>query len=165
MTTAGSRSRELVQQVLQSQWRQVGIATRIRNEPARVYFGETVTKRKFKAFAMFAWLSAPENVPRLTLHSKHIPTAANNWSGQNYTSYKNPELDKLLDATELELDRKKSRLLWAKLQKIYAQDLPVIPLSFRADPFIIPKWLKGIRPTGHQDPTTLWVEHWRVEQP
>ncbi|MCZ6638226.1 MAG: peptide ABC transporter substrate-binding protein [Alphaproteobacteria bacterium] len=165
MTTAGSRSRELVQQVLQSQWRQVGIDIRIRNEPARVYFGETVTKRKFKAFAMFAWLSAPESVPRLTLHSKHIPTAANNWSGQNYTSYKNPEIDKLLDATELELDREKRRVLWAKLQKIYAQDLPVIPLFFRADPFIIPKWLKGIRPTGHQDPTTLWVEHWRAEQP
>ena len=42
-------------------------------------------------------------------------------------------------------------------------DLPVLPLYFRADPFIIPKWLKGIRPTGHQDPTTLWVEHWRAE--
>ena len=165
MTTAGSRSRELVQQILQSQWRQVGIDIRIRNEPARVYFGETVTKRKFKAFAMFAWLSAPESVPRLTLHSKHITTAANNWSGQNYTSYKNPVVDKLLDAIELELDREKRRVLWARLQKIYAQDLPVIPLFFRADPFIVPKWLKGIKPTGHQDPTTLWVEQWRAETP
>ncbi|MEE8214678.1 MAG: peptide ABC transporter substrate-binding protein, partial [Alphaproteobacteria bacterium] len=54
---------------------------------------------------------------------------------------------------------------WARLQKLYARDLPVLPLFFRADPFIIPKWLKGIRPTGHQDPTTLWVEHWRAERP
>jgi peptide/nickel transport system substrate-binding protein len=165
MTTAGNRSRELVQQILQSQWREIGIDIRIRNEPARVYFGETVTKRKFKAFAMFAWLSAPESVPRLTLHSKHITTAANNWSGQNYTSYKNPIVDKLLDAIEVELDREKRRVLWAKLQKTYAEDLPVIPLFFRADAFIQPKWLKGIRPTGHQDPTTLWVEHWRAETP
>jgi peptide/nickel transport system substrate-binding protein len=165
MTTAGNRSRELVQQILQSQWREIGIDIRIRNEPARVYFGETVTKRKFKAFAMFAWLSAPESVPRLTLHSKHITTAANNWSGQNYTSYKNPIVDKLLDAIEVELDREKRRVLWAKLQKTYAEDLPVIPLFFRADAFIQPKWLKGIKPTGHQDPTTLWVEHWRAETP
>ena len=38
MTTAGNRSRELVQQVLQSQWRDAGIDVRIRNEPARVFF-------------------------------------------------------------------------------------------------------------------------------
>ncbi|MDH3239163.1 MAG: peptide ABC transporter substrate-binding protein [Alphaproteobacteria bacterium] len=165
MTTAGSRTRELVQQILQSQWRKAGIDIRIRNEPARVYFGETVTKRKFKAMAMFAWLSAPESVPRLTLHSDQITTAANNWSGQNYTSYKNPEVDKLLDAIEVELDRDKRARLWARLQKIYAEDLPVLPLYFRADPFIIPKWLKGIKPTGHQDPTTLWVEHWHAATP
>ncbi|MDX1575128.1 MAG: peptide ABC transporter substrate-binding protein, partial [Kiloniellales bacterium] len=63
MTTAGNRSRELVQQVLQSQWRDLGIDVRIRNEPARVFFGETVTKRKFTGAAMFAWLSSPESVP------------------------------------------------------------------------------------------------------
>ncbi|MEZ5583950.1 MAG: ABC transporter substrate-binding protein [Candidatus Competibacteraceae bacterium] len=60
MTTAGNRSRELVQQVLQSQWRQVGVEARIRNEPARVFFGETVSKRKFTGLALFACLSSPE---------------------------------------------------------------------------------------------------------
>ena len=160
MTTAGNRSRELVQQVLQSQWREAGVEIRIRNEPARVFFGETVTKRRFTGMAMFAWLSAPESVPRLMLHSDHITTAANNWSGQNYTAYANPEVDKLIDAIETELDRGKRRILWAQLQKIYAEDLPVIPLFFRADTFIVPKWLRGVRPTGHQDPTTYWIEKW-----
>ena len=56
MTTAGNRTRELVEQVLQSQWRQIGVDITIRNEPARVFFGETVTKRKFPAMAMFAWV-------------------------------------------------------------------------------------------------------------
>lgn len=165
MTTAGNRSRELVQQVLQSQWRETGIEIRIRNEPARVFFGETVTKRRFGAMALFAWMSSPESVPRLMLHSDHITTAANNWSGQNYTSYSNPEVDKLLDAIETELDREKRRVLWAKLQKVYAEDLPVLPLFFRADPFIVPKWLTGIVPTGHQEPTTYWVENWGVREP
>ena len=164
MTTAGNRSRELVQQVLQSQWRDIGVATRIRNEPARVYFGETVTKRKFTGLAMFAWLSAPESVPRSTLHSKEIPTAANNYSGQNYMGYVNPEVDELLDAIEVELDRDKRRVLWHRLQRIYASELPVIPLFFRADAYIMPKWLKGIEPTGHQYPTSTWVENWRAER-
>ena len=164
MTTAGNRSRELVQQVLQSQWRDIGVATRIRNEPARVYFGETVTKRKFTGLAMFAWLSAPESVPRSTLHSKEIPTAANNYSGQNYTGYVNAEVDELLEAIEVELDRDKRRTLWHRLQRIYASELPVIPLFFRADAYIMPKWLKGIEPTGHQYPTSTWVENWRAER-
>ena len=38
MTTSGNRARELVQQVLQSQWREIGVDLRIRNQPARVLF-------------------------------------------------------------------------------------------------------------------------------
>ncbi len=162
MTTAGDRSREMVQQVLQSQWREIGVDVRIRNEPARVFFGQTVTQRKYTAMAMFAWLSAPESVPRNVLHSKEIPTAANNYSGQNFTGYVNPEVDTLLEAIEVELDREKRRALWRRLQRIYAEELPVIPLFFRAQAYIMPKWLKGVEPTGHQYTTTLWVENWRA---
>jgi peptide/nickel transport system substrate-binding protein len=163
MTTAGNRTRELVEQVLQSQWKQLGIDARIRNQPARVFFGQTVSERKFPAMAMFAWISAPESVPRTTLHSDHIPTAANNWAGQNYTGFRNKEVDALIDAIEIELDRDKRRELWRRLQHIYAEELPALPLYFRANPYILPKWLKGVRPTGHQYPTTLWVEDWRTE--
>jgi peptide/nickel transport system substrate-binding protein len=161
MTTAGNRSRELVEQVLQSMWRQVGIDVRIRNEPARVFFGETVSKRKFTGAAMFAWLSSPESVPRTTLRSDQIPTEANAWSGQNYTGFKNAEMDALIDAIEIELDRGKRKDLWRRLQRLYVEELPVIPLYWRAAPFVLPKWLSGLRPTGHQGTTTLWIEEWR----
>ena len=161
MTTAGNRTRELVEQVLQSQWRRIGVDVKIRNEPARVFFGETVSKRKFSSMAMFAWISSPESVPRSTLHSSEIPTQANGWSGQNTTGYQNPEVDTLLDAIEVELDRTKRRILWSKLQSIYARDLPVLPLYFRANAYIYPKTLTGVAPTGHQFPSTLWIERWR----
>ncbi len=164
MTTAGNRSREMVQQVLQSQWRKVGIDVRIRNEPARVFFGQTVSQRRFTGLAMFAWLSAPENVPRSTLHSEEIPTPANGFAGQNYMGFKNSEVDALIDRLEVELDREGRRALWHRLQQVYAEELPALPLYFRASPFILPKWLKGVTPTGHQYPTTLWVEHWGIEQ-
>lgn len=161
MTTAGNRSRELVQQVIQSQWKQVGIDVRIRNEPARVFFGETVTKRKFTGAAMFAWLSSPESVPRTTLYSDQIPTEENNWGGQNYTGFRNDEMDALIDAIEVELDREKRKALWHRLQRLYAEELPVIPLYWRANPYVLPPWLSGLRPTGHQGTTTYWIEQWR----
>ena len=163
MTTAGNRSRELVEQVLQSQWKALGIDVRIKNEPARVFFGQTVTQRKFTGLAMFAWISAPEGVPRTTLHSEHIPHKDNNFAGQNYTGFRNAEMDELLEAIEVELDRTKRARLWRRLQEIYATELPGIPLYFRAEPYILPKWLTGLEPTGHQDPSPLWGENWGVK--
>ena len=164
MTTAGNRTRELIQQVAQGQWRQIGVDTVIRNEPARVFFGETTSRRRFTGLALFAWISSPENVPRSTLHSEEIPSEANGWSGQNYTGYRNPRMDELLGAIEVELDRDKRKLLWEELQRTYAEDLPALPLFFRADAHVWPKWLSGIRPTGHMAPVTLWVEEWRVDE-
>jgi peptide/nickel transport system substrate-binding protein len=164
MTTAGDRTRELVEQVLQSQWRKAGVDIRIRNEPARVFFGQTVSERRFTGMALFAMLSAPEHVPYTILHSTQIPTAENGWAGQNYPGYRNDEMDKLIDAIEIELDRDKRRAMWHRVQEIYATDLPALPLYFRSQAFIFPKWLKGVTPTGHMGLSTLWVEDWRVEE-
>lgn len=163
MTTAGNRSRELVQQVLQAAWRQVGIEARIRNEPPRVFFGETLSRRRFGAIALFAWISSPENVPRTILHSDEIPRPATNFSGQNYSGFTNAEMDRLLEALPYELDRDRRRALWSRVQAIYAEELPVIPLFFRADAHVWPRWLSGVVPTGHLNPSTLWVETWRAE--
>ena len=162
MTTAGNKSRELVQQAIQSQWRQIGIDARIRNEPARVYFGKTVRHREFKNLAMYAWFSSPNSVPRTTLHSTMIPTEANNWSGQNYTGYSNPKMDQLLDDVEVKCEPEENIRLWHDLQTLYSTDLPVLPLFFRANAFILPQWLQNVTPTGHQYPSSLWVEDWSV---
>ncbi|MDA8231538.1 MAG: peptide ABC transporter substrate-binding protein [Magnetospirillum sp.] len=163
VTTAGNRSRELVAQVLQADWKRIGIPVRLRYQPPRVFFGQTVTRRKFPAMAMFAWYSAPANVPRGQLRSSMIPTAGNNWSGQNYGGYANPRMDALLDAIEVELDPAERQSLWRALQALYADDLPALPLYYKADAHIWPKSLKGVTPTGQEDPSTLWVEDWRWE--
>lgn len=164
MTTAGNRSREQVQQVLQAQWRAAGVETRIRNEPPRVLFAETLSRRRFQGAALFAWISAPESVPRTTLHSDEIPRAERNWSGQNFGGYRNAELDALLEALPEELDPDERRQMFARLQSIYSRDLPALPLWFRSDAHVWPTWLEGVRPTGHRNPSTLWAEEWRVRR-
>ncbi len=161
-TTAGNRVRELVAQVIQSQLRQVGIEVRIKAEPPRI-FSEALNRRQFTGLAMYAWVQQPEGVPRSILHSEEIPSAQNGWSGQNYPGYRNPDMDKALDAAERELDAAKRRGLFADIQRIHADDLPVLPLFFRVDPFVIPKPLKGVVPTGHLNSSTLWIEQWRWE--
>ncbi len=164
MTTAGNRSRELVEQVLQSMWRSVGIEITIRNQPPRVLFGETIRKREYPAMAMYAWISAPESVPYSTLHSTQIPSAENGWSGQNSSGYNNPEMDALLERLERELDPTARKGLWEALQRIYMTDLPALPLYWRSNAYVLPTWLKGLRPTGHLGPSSLWVEEWSREE-
>jgi peptide/nickel transport system substrate-binding protein len=72
-------------------------------------------------------------------------------------------MDQLIDDLERELDRDKRRVMWERLQQIYAEELPALPLYFRSDVHIWPLWLAGVEPTGHQYGSTLWVEHWRAE--
>ncbi|MGH7126442.1 MAG: peptide ABC transporter substrate-binding protein, partial [Stellaceae bacterium] len=159
-TTSGNRTRELLEQVMQSQWREIGVEVHLRNQPARVLFGDTLRNRAFD-LAIFGWVSAPEDVPRSELHSDEIPSAENAYRGQNVVGYRNPEMDKLMDEIEITLDRPAREQLWHRLQQIYAETLPDLPLFFRADSTVLPKWLAGVTPTGHLNVSTLWIEDWR----
>ena len=162
MTTAGNKTRELVQAFLQNQYKNLGIEIVPKNEPARVLFGETIRKRQFGAMAMFAWVSSPENNPRSTLHSASIPTEKNGWSGQNFMSWSNKENDALLDRLDIEMDAKKRLDLAHKITKLYTEEIPVLPLYYRSDLSVVPKSLKNYQPTGHQYYETNAVENWEL---
>jgi len=164
MSTAGNKTRELLQQIIQGQLKQIGIDLRIKNEAPRVFFGQTTRERRFSGLALYAWVSAPENVPRSTLHSSEIPTADNNYAGQNYSTISIPELDAAIEAVEQTLVFEERLPLWEKIQQIYAEELPALPLFWRPNSYIYPHWLKGARPTGHLDSSTNWVEEWRREE-
>jgi peptide/nickel transport system substrate-binding protein len=163
-TTAGNKSREVIEQAIQSDWKKVGIDMKIENQPPRVLFGETLRNRKFTGGVLYAWVSAPRNVPKATLHSSMIPVAKNNYAGQNYGGWTNPKADKLIESLETTCAPKENRRLWGQLQAIYADDLPALALYYRVEAYFIPAWLKGVAPTGHLHPTTLWIENWKVAQ-
>jgi peptide/nickel transport system substrate-binding protein len=162
-TSTGVRSRELLQQVMQSEWRQIGVETVIKNEPPRTLFGETLKHRAFKGLVLFAWSSSIESTPRQILGSGQIPTAANNWGGSDYTDFRDAKMDADIDAMEKELDPAGRRPLWADMQRIYADQLPVLPLFFGSDAHVWPHWLKGVVPTGHNQVSSLGAETWHAE--
>ena len=160
-TTAGNKLRELTEAVLQSMWKASCIEVTIRNEPARTLFGETLKKRQYSAMIMYAWSSGVGDSPRSTLGSDKIPTAANNWGGNNGIAFNDPRMDQLIAQSETELDTTKQKAIWAEMQKIYADKVLVLPLFFRADPHVVPKWLDGYTPTGHSDLSVLFSEYWK----
>ncbi len=162
MTTAQNKTRELVEVFLQEEWKKIGVDIKIRNEPARVYFGETVRKALYPAMAMYAWVSAPDAPPKSTLHSKEIPTSENGWSGQNSGGWANNKVDKLLDQVFLEFSLNKRKDLMQKIQFEYTNEVPTIPLYLRSEIAVAPIALKGFQLAGHQYYSTLRVEDWNM---
>lgn len=159
-TTAGNKTREMIAQAIQSDMKKAGIDLQIDLQPARVLFGDTMRKRAFKGGVMYAWMSAPQSIPKTTLYSATIPAQENNWAGQNYPGYASREMDRLIDDLDTVCTPAENLALWHGLQRLYAEDLPALPLYYRADSFFIPAWLKGVTPTGHLHPSTLWIENW-----
>jgi len=163
MTTAGNKTREVVQVYLQDQWRGIGVDVRIQNEPARIFFGQTTRKRQFEGAAMYAWSTSPENSPRSTLHSGWIPTEENGWSGQNQPGWANENVDRLVDALEVEFDPQRRLELIHGIIGLYTREVPVVPLYYRSDVSVTPANLTGYRLIAHQVQATNHVERWNLE--
>lgn len=159
MGAAGVKLIENIEAYMQEQYKAVGVQLNIKNEPARVFFGETLNHRKFD-MALYSWVSVPENSPRSMLYSKEIPTEKNSYAGQNYTGYSNPQVDKWIDELEAELDSSKRAAIAKNIVKQYAEDVPVIPVYYRPNNSVVPDKLKGYRLTGTQYYETLYVEQW-----
>ena len=160
-TTSGNRLRELTQQVMQSQWRAIGVEVTIHNVPSRTFFGETLKQRQFTGLAEYASTLEPLLVPWSRLSSPYIPSEANNWAGQNYAGVSDPRLDALIDAAQDQLDPQKQQAIWTEIQRIYATELYGLPLYFREDPDIVPTWLAGYEATGKETYMSYFAEAWR----
>lgn len=163
MTTADNKTRELVEQYIQAELKKIGVAVSIKNEPARVFFGETTSKRAFPAMAMYAWTSSPDSPPRSTMHSKEIPTEANGWSGQNYPGFRNARVDEIFDKIFAEFDSAKRQAMMVELQKIYTDEVPVISLYLRSQIAVAPAKLAGFELSGHLFYSTFSVEKWSFD--
>ncbi|HSF79021.1 MAG TPA: ABC transporter substrate-binding protein, partial [Steroidobacteraceae bacterium] len=162
-TTASNKMREIVQVYLQDQWRAIGVDARIQNEPARIFFGQTMRRRLFDGAAMYAWTQSPEFSPRTTVHSAGIPSEANGWSGQNTPGWANPRVDWLVEELEAEFDPDRRLELIHEIMWHYTSEVPVIPLYYRSDASVTPANLTGYRLTGNQVSATDHVERWNLE--
>ncbi len=159
VTTAGNRTREAVQQILQAQWKAVGVEVKIQNQPARAYFGDTLPTRKFE-LAMYAWVKSPTSDCESELTSDHIPSAEKT-GGQNYPGYRNAEIDRLCHGAPEELDEAKRAQMLRQAQEIWAEDLPSIPLYLRSDYTSHKAGLQSWLPTGSQVPVTWNAGQWK----
>ena len=161
VSTAGNRTRELVGQVLQTELKAIGVEVVIKNEPARVMFGETLRKRGFSGLVEYDGGDGIDQVPLSMLSSHYIPSAANDWSGRNYGGYHNAAMDTALLDVRGELDPALRRQKWKRVLEIFADDMPYIPMYFAASAVITPKWMQSLNRPDRIGTFTGWIEEWR----
>jgi peptide/nickel transport system substrate-binding protein len=160
MTTAGNRGRERAQAFVARAWRAIGVETRIVNQPSALLFDVTLKQRKFEGAVLKAWFHAPFSTGEFFLSSAQIPSAANNFAGQNYAGFRGA--DRVYAALASAGGARRAALL-KELQSIYTLELPELPLYFRAEAHVLPHWLEGVEPTGHADHSTNRIEYWRAK--
>lgn len=159
-TTASNRLRENVQTYIMDQWKKVGVEAISKNAIARTFFSDLMNHRKFEGTAMFAWTFLPEMPQGKFYHSRSIPSEANGWMGRNYSGYKNPKLDAMLDKLEVEMSESKRQAIVNQIVDIYVREHITIPLYYRVDISVVPKALKNYNMAGTQQTESLYVEEW-----
>jgi peptide/nickel transport system substrate-binding protein len=158
-SAADNKINEKVEVYLQGQLKQIGFELLIKNFPGRVLFSEILRKRKFE-MGFYSWVSAPDGMQFGMLHSSMIPNEANAYSGANRPGWKNKEVDKWTEEVEREFDPKKRSVLMKKIMKAYTDELPAMPLYYKANNSVIPKGLKNFKLSGHSYSEFLYAETW-----
>ncbi len=89
----------------------------------------------------------------------NIPQASNNWAGDNYSRYCNPEYDTLWQSSTTELDEAKRREIFIQMNDLLVNDAVLIPLIHRADVIGVTNSLTGVNLTPW-DMNTWNIAEW-----
>ena len=160
VTTAGNQTRQQITQVLQNQFKLACIEIQPKLVALQEYNGVMLRRRAFKGLLMGSIDFPPSASPRIVLGSDRIPAEANAWAGNNFSGYKNTAMDALMERVETAVSEVDAKAVWGEIQKIYAEDLPLLPLYFYARAYVAQKNVFDFVPTT-VDPLNIWSEKWR----
>jgi peptide/nickel transport system substrate-binding protein len=125
-TTAGNHLREQVQQLLQQNFQDIGVAMTIKNLPAAVMWGDYWIKSHFEtAIVGLDFMVGPD--PDASDYLSSASIAAKTGSGQNTMQYASSAVDQLLLAGATTIDQAKRIPIYQKLQSVLREDLPFLP--------------------------------------
>ncbi|WP_159992432.1 peptide ABC transporter substrate-binding protein [Roseomonas sp. 18066] len=127
-TIAGDHLREQFQQLLQQDWRDIGVDMTIRNAPSATLWGDFWRLSQFQSIIVGMIVPiASDPSPSNRFGSWAIQ--ARGGVGINTFQYDNPEVDRLLREGVAVLDRDARKQRYFQIQDIIRRDLPFLPLS------------------------------------
>jgi peptide/nickel transport system substrate-binding protein len=163
LETTTSETRALLARRISQDLADCGIAVTIIQTAVEEFFAEAqdgpVFGRRFD-LVQFAWLS--EAIPPCDLFlSTEMPAEANGWTGRNVTGYANPDYDAACQAALAALPGTPAYTTrHVEALRIFAQDLPVLPLAMRINVSATRPDLLGLMVDPTDRPETWNIEEW-----
>ena len=143
LKTSTDETTRLLAAVLQQQMRAVGIDLAIRSAEFGTFYAD-ITKGAFQMYAL-RWIGSNEDpdIFRYAYATTSFPP-----KGGNRGHYSNPRVDALIAQASAETDEANRRAAYVEIQRIVAEDLPVIPLWYPTNEVVHARRIEGVRPRG-----------------
>lgn len=159
--------RQKTQAIIKQSWQSLGIEVELKTIDASIFFSsdpsnnDTVEKFYADAQMFTTGNNNPDPTPYFKVYTcDNIPQKSNNWSGDNYSRYCNPEYDQLLQTVMTELDAQKRAMIFKQLNDLLISQITVIPIIHRADVVGIANNLQGVNLTPW-DSRTWNIATWK----
>ena len=143
--------RQNTQEIIKQNLAAIGVSAELRSLDPAVYFSgdpasEDTVEHFYADLQMFTTGNTnPDPGAYLKTYTcDEISQQANNWSGQNYSRYCNPEYDTLWQQSTVELDTAKRTELLIQMNDTLIEDYAVLPIVHRANIDAVSNRLTGI---------------------
>jgi peptide/nickel transport system substrate-binding protein len=146
---------EAISQMVQQYLQKVGLDVNLKAMEWNAMIQDVVIKRDYEM--SLNWWRYPAD-PDLSayMHSNAV-------KGNNIPAYKNPELDKLLDAGAQASDVAERKEIYIEAQKLMAEELPYIFLWYPQEAQVKVDKLKGVPDLGFGD-ALHYIHEWYIEE-
>jgi len=138
LKTSTAEAYRLQAAVIQQQLSEVGIALELRSYEFATLFADVIRGNVQLYTLQWVGVTDPDMLRRV-FHSSQVPPA-----GFNRGYYKNPEVDRLIDAATGTLSESERGVLYAKVQEIIANDAPYISLWYKTNVAVAQSRFTGI---------------------
>jgi len=155
VTNQGNNQRKKAGEIIQRRLKEVGISVKLRVLEWASFIKEFINKRNFDA-TILGWSISPDPDQYDIWHSSKTKEAE-----FNFISYKNEEVDRLLEEGRRNFDREIRKKAYFRLQEILAEDQPYCFLYVAEALPVVNARVKGIEayPTGigYNWPVKWWI--------
>lgn len=163
LTTTDAQFRQVSAAVFQASMKECGIRLLRFHTPFDWWLGPAsgLSRRDFELGA-YAWTSQAEPEGASWYSCDQIPRPENDWLGQNYMGWCNPEASAAIEAANHSLLRQERIPNYRIAQEAFTQDMVSLPLFYRAEVAAASKTLAHFQPNSTDD--YLWnVHEWELQ--
>lgn len=158
-TTAGNQTREQMAILIQQNLKNICIETRTKLVPLQEFNGRLARRRQFTGLMLSSIDFSPSTSPKIALGSTAVPTKKNSHVGNNFSNYRSAEMDAALERFDSALTPAEMRAAWNDIQRLFSDDLPMLPVYFYARAYVTAPDLKNFRHATY-DPLMIWANEW-----